>query len=489
MSATIKLGNDLKSLYKDLATYELNLNTSRDLMNSFANLANNATSKGSYDNYVKLYDNQKTNFDNLLADYEDIGGQYNTTLDKYNTLSFSNQSEVITYEIPNAKDQMQWLAGGTFYNEKNPGGYLWSATNPLSSDEKPTNDLGLVINRGSIHPYLNEGFTEIQNTIRGFGFLDLLGDYTESKTTTYEVTVTVTSSDGSISIDTKYVDGGEGSELASYSIGQSNMGVDAIASMLSSPHMDLMSLNAIGVVQFTITNTLNGKLFSSGKIELGNIIGASLYNTAKNVFSQQLTMGIVNALGITNVYAAGLLSFGVGALVSEFMEYASGMDNHFGFGGDYIGKGFDGNSLYADKQGIADGLSDFFGGLVGMDTQFDFEKSLYSSDLARFGHLLDVGIENTQINNNMPTDTEIAYSNYTSTVQDMFSLSDYQMNLMGYEGFESSYNDFGGANGNNAGGWGDGGSNNSDGMGNNSNGPSDDGIGGYGDGDGGFGGI
>lgn len=384
MASTVALGRDLKSLSSQLASIESQLDTSKSLLNSYANSANNSTSQSTYNTYVSKYDAERNNFDNLVSDYKEIGGNYSTTLDKYNTLTFSNQSQVITYDIPNAKDNYEWLAGGEFYNEKNAGGYVWSATNPLSPDEKPKQDLALVINRGSIHPYLNEGFTEIQNTIRGFGFLDLLGDYTDSTATVYETTVTITSSDGSEHIFTNYTEGEGGlSDFGSIqSMTQSNMGVEAIAQMLNTPGMNLMSLNALGLAEFTVTNLLNGNFFKSGKMEIGNIVGATLYNSAKNIFSQQLTMGLVNSLGIKSVYAAGLLSVGVGALLGEFFEMAVGYDNSFGYGGEFSAKGSQvlGQKAYRDNTilgdlsfglGIADELSvnltDWDGNKIGVE--------------------------------------------------------------------------------------------------------------------------
>jgi hypothetical protein len=337
MSATIVIGRELSSLSEQLKSLQTQLNNSKNSINSYANSANNATSKSQYDSFVNKYNTERNSFNSMLSSYEDLGGQYSAKLERYDTLEFANQVESMNYETPNPKDNFEWLAGGTFYNEKQPGGYIWSPTNPLSADEKPKQDLGFVLKTGAIHPYLNEGWTEIQNTLKGFGFLDILGEPTSKNV--YEVTVTVTQKDGSIWEETKYInsDSDSDSSINGFSHTQNNMGVDAIASILTASGMDLMSLNAMGVIEFLVTNTINGNMFKSGKIQIGEMIGASLYNTVKNTLAQKLTMGLVKAFGISNVYAAGILSIGVGSLVSEFMEvYVLGIDNHFGFGGDVM---------------------------------------------------------------------------------------------------------------------------------------------------------
>ncbi len=488
MSIQLKLGRELTSLSDVLKSLESQLNTSRDLINSYANSANSATTKSSYDTYVEKYNIEKNNFDNLLEQYESNGGQYSTTLERYNTLSFSTRGEVISYDIPNPKDPHQWLAGGTFYNEKYPGGFVWSATNPLAPDERVKQDLGLVINRGNFHSYLNEGFTEIQNTLHGFGFLDLLGDYTENKANIFEVTVTVVTSDGSVYTENKYINEGSGDLEFSNITNQKNMSLDSISEMLSTPGMNLTTINAMGVVEFTITNVLNGNMFESGKVKIGDIIGASLLNTVTNTLSQKLALGIVNSLGVTNIVAAGIISIGVGSLVSEVLEVAMGVDNHFGFGGDIMKDAF--GNVRTDDAG---------------NPQYERASSLIQSLRTGVIDLLGYSIASSLLGGITDENRYEQWEQQGFSVEDMRNAMNQSDNLndlpdfdvkeidweaswkaVGIDPYSGVRND--GRDYSSGGEWGDGGSNNTDGMGNNSKSDYGD-ESGYGDGNGGFGGI
>jgi len=372
MSINKKLELDLKNMSNQLSTYELNLNTSKDMLSSYAQSANGATSKGIYNTFTELYNQEKENFNSLLSDYESLGGTYSQTLEKYKTMSFSQSAEIIKYELPNPKNENEWLAGGTFYNEKNPGGYVWSAINPLSPDERVKQDLGLVINRGNFNSYLNEGFTEIQNTLHGFGFLDLLNDNIVSQTNVYEVTVTITSSDGSINTESKYINEGSGDLDSTNISAQRSATISEISGILNARGLDLTSVNSIGgVLEFTIESIFDGKTFESGSINLGNMIAASLMNTTTNALSQKLSMAVVSALGVTNVIAIGLISLGVKSLAGEMLEVAMGIDSQFGYGGDFIATDVNGRTIHATIEGnfferSGTAINDTFGELGGM---------------------------------------------------------------------------------------------------------------------------
>jgi len=408
LSANIVLNKKLTSLNEQLNELETLINNAVESINNLAESANNATSEVEYNNYVSEYESEKDNYESLLLEYESLGGEYNTTLEKYNTLEFSTKASAVSYTLPNPKDEHQWLAGNTFYNEKNAGGMIWSATNPLAPDERPdSKDLGLIINRGSYHSYLNEGFTEIQSTLKGFGFLDLFGDYTSIESI-YKVEIKVTSStDGSTLLDeTKFIKGD--GELDSLSeITNSNMGVDTIANILATPGMDLMSLNAMAVAQFTVTNLMDGKLFESGQFQLGNMLASSLYKTAMNLATQKITTGLVSALGIKSIYAAGILSGVIGVVLTEFVEIGLGLDNHFGFGGEIIGYDTEGNPVYGREVGFFEGLTDMFNSVIDSSymsikeleqANFEYEQMMYESDLLNLMGYTQDEIDNMSIN-------------------------------------------------------------------------------------------
>ncbi|ADG92287.1 hypothetical protein Arnit_0622 [Arcobacter nitrofigilis DSM 7299] len=370
-SVTTALGINLKNISSQINNLLAFLNTSKDLINSYASSANSATTRSTYDEYVSKYTAEKQNFETLLSTYEELGGKYNISLEKYNTLTFSEKARVISYKLPNPKDKFEWLAGGEFYNQKNPGGYVWSATNPLAPDEKPSsNDLGYVINKGNIHPYLNEGFTEVQSEMRGFEFLDLLGDYRDTQVVSYGVTLTVVTSGGTFEYS-NYVDdtsGIDGEGLGFANVSPSNMGVTAVANIMSMPGMDLRSLNAMGFAQYTITNMINGKTFTSPKEQIGNMISSSLFNTAENIAAQKTTIALSKALGIKSTIAMGIMNIGLGMVIGEFMEIAIGYDNSFGFGGEIVGA-INGKVTRTEPVSFTQGVSDLFNSVIGNETK------------------------------------------------------------------------------------------------------------------------
>jgi len=282
-----------------------------------------------------------------VDEYNKQVDEYNEQVRQYKKISKAVMTANDFYKIPNPKNPHEWLAGGTFYNEKNAGGYIFSATNPLSANEKPNNkDLGFILNTKTMHHYLNEGFTQVQGTLKSFSFLDLLGDYNKTEQGFLVCANFTNFSNLSTDFFSKTIHKQDMNETMA--IIQSNMTIEAIATMLGTKGFDFMNLNKIALVEFTITNLVNGKLFSS-KMKAGDLIAATVYTSVKNSIASNLSNAIGKALGVSNIFSNFAVSVGVLALVQEFFENIIGFDNHFGFGGEFRTKDAFGNPLYQDK--------------------------------------------------------------------------------------------------------------------------------------------
>lgn len=114
-----------------------------------------------------------------------------------------------------------------------------------------------------------------------------------------------------------------------------------------------------GMVGAALVDIATGN-FSNLEMSVAN----GIKNTVTSQISGMVAKGVVGMLGVTNIAVAagimGLVSLGM----TEAMEVATGMDNHYGFGGEFIGYNADGTRAYADKQSIAEGMSDLFGELA-----------------------------------------------------------------------------------------------------------------------------
>lgn len=78
--------------------------------------------------------------------------------------------------------------------------------------------------------------------------------------------------------------------------------------------------------------------------------GANLVETTtKGLVGQAVnraTAGLVGAMGVKSPAAATVLGMVVGAFVTEALEVALGLDNHFGFGGQFVGTNVNGERVY-----------------------------------------------------------------------------------------------------------------------------------------------
>lgn len=90
---------------------------------------------------------------------------------------------------------------------------------------------------------------------------------------------------------------------------------------------------------------------------MADVVTSTLANEFKNLAVQSLS----KALGITSPVATFGLSWGLSELFGELAEMALGLDNSFGFGGEFIGVSPDGIKGYTAPLGLWDGLKNMLG--------------------------------------------------------------------------------------------------------------------------------
>jgi len=382
------MSNALIASQNNLTSTAEELNSLATSLNSYAGSANSATSLSTYNSYVSSYNSS-------LSTYNTTKTTYDNQLETYTNISNTNKAEVITYDIPNFKDENQWRPGGYLQNEKLAGGYLFNPTYTPSVEEKPKLDEPFQMNNGSLHGFLNVGFTSIQNDLHGFDFLDLFRDYTDTKTIMYKVTVTT--DNGTKEDYITITDNGEGKGPSDGSIDYglnaqyTEMRPSELAGMFNTTGINLFSQDLMSsVVSISIENLMSGELWSSPNLTVKNFIGASVIKTINTMFSQQITMGISKTLGLKSIYAMGAISIGIGMLIGEFMEMATGYDKAFGYGGEYsvdASKAF-GQDSFADSRGFM-GIESGFNSLA---YSLGFSDSLRTGYQNNDGNTIGMGL-------------------------------------------------------------------------------------------------
>ena len=112
------------------------------------------------------------------------------------------------------------------------------------------------------------------------------------------------------------------------------------------------------VILTAVESMTTGARFDSSTFSLKNFLGSSLKTSVINQFSNQVTKGIINTFGVTSFVSMRIITVSVGTLFDELFEMAAGLDNHFGFGGDYAGTNKDGVASDREKIGIGQGAWD-----------------------------------------------------------------------------------------------------------------------------------
>ena len=249
-------------------------------------------------------------------------------------------------DIPNPKDENEYRAGGFFQNETKPGGQLYSPTASPDPERINYNDFAYSLNNGHMYNSLNSGIGTINNLINGYGFLDLMNSYKSKTTIMYKVTLTITDKYGNETNSfTSYKSKGEAnSEYRNFKTpgANKNQSIEDIAKMFSQTGVNLTSPDLLNsLMSYSFENMANGEEYESPKIAVSSFVSSSLKNTIISTFSNEITTGLVSVLNVTTFGAMALISVVTTTLLNEAFDVMVGLDNNFGFGGDYAGTGKD----------------------------------------------------------------------------------------------------------------------------------------------------
>lgn len=255
-------------------------------------------------------------------------------------------NQIINYEIPNAKDKEQWLAGGELRHSTFAGGYNFSPTKEPSYKNKRSNidENGAMLSGNFM--FLNAGFGAVNYLVNG-GLLDLMVDFDKSEVVVYRYEATATNS----------VSG----EVLSYRSG------DSSDFSFASPEQSFDTLQTLAIFdnQFSQTpitfaiSVIN--MVTNEELSLSETIAAGIVGTAISTFKGQAITATAKALGITSlgIKSLGLLSV-LSEVFDEAVEMAFGSDSSFGFGGDIQGTNEFGDGLFSAPISVQKGLTDVF---------------------------------------------------------------------------------------------------------------------------------
>jgi len=323
---------------------------------------------------------------------------WNKTIPEYNAEIKKAQEDyeqsIITARALSSKNgdntnyNKPWLAGGI-----NRNSYYSPTTHAPIDNQAKALDFGGLLMLGSFD-FLNPAHQSVNYLATG-GLIDMLMDYNENKTESYEYTISIT--DMNTQAEISYI---TGSKFLSSNFLQErsnenddNGDVESLSNIFN--NMFTINVSTPIALSFSIVHALTGDEMTFKETFAAGVLGTVMSGVA-NVISQS----VANFVGVVSVYGAVAVSAVVGTVLSELTQMALGIDNHFGFGGDLIGFDNNGTAQYADQksieQGIRDMTPDWMKSAFGMETTFgdlhtDLESSIYTSfTTGKNAHNMDV---------------------------------------------------------------------------------------------------
>ena len=289
---------------------------------------------------------------------------------------------------PSIKDRNEWIAGGYFANAVLAGGTMFAPDRPpgaIGSETQKGTFAGGLLN-GNFNMLLNTGYAQVQSIAKG-GLLDLITDYTFRSTVVAYYTIRLRTPGGGV---VTYANG-----AISYNEGSSDTAVNTTFSKMSLYEVEAVFNNRRSIADLMSTPGLInigidlGYGLKTGTLStsIGAIVGGLAVGTVQSMVTNQATGIAARALGVTSLAAAAGINYAVGLVVEEVFEMAVGLDNHFGFGGEFVGYDADGTARYSAPVGFAQGMYDTvmeavtFGAYVSQvelnkaETQLDIELS------------------------------------------------------------------------------------------------------------------
>jgi hypothetical protein len=263
-------------------------------------------------------------------------------------------------------------------------------------------DRNALLLTGNILPFLNFGFGNIMSKVNG-GILDLSFDGDERITKTYDVTIYTTLASGT-SITTNrqifFTNSGDGAKVSFDSGSLSGQEYDAstLGNALNAKTSKLgdmlgglagnymasgMKAGVIGTIVGTIVDVATGEELSAQAR-----VSQFATNVAIDKFSSALTSTIAQTLNLSPI-SAMVLNLGVVGVVTESLEYATGLDSVFGLGGEIVGslQSINGkiSGVYEQSLSVNQAISNSFGslgiaiGISGSYTNLSYERKTFEN--------------------------------------------------------------------------------------------------------------
>ncbi len=349
----------LEELKKEIDVNILNLNT-------LANSSSSITTQNSYNDL-------KTKYDELVAQNETDITKYNSILDQMKTTQTVRLAQTYVYDIPNSKDENQWRAGGYLRNQAGPGGAFYSPTSSTSFNEKPNGDFGQKMQSGNLLSDLNMSYTQVHSLVEGFGFLDLMRSYTKRETKVYNVSISI---DETILIDTEISVSHDGNEKDfNISTPKGDMNMQDVYDAYNFdddalPLIDVASLYGIDTLTSNILISLID-VATGDELKAFQRIANFTMTTIKNGFKNQIIQTVINSLGVTSIGTALSIGAIIHVVFGELFEMIMGLDNNFGFGGEFKAADQNGKAVFGRAKSLTQGLSemlpDFAREAIGLD--------------------------------------------------------------------------------------------------------------------------
>ena len=262
-------------------------------------------------------------------------------------------------ELPKLNDKYQWYPGGTLRNETYPGGVNFSPTALPSLDLKVRYlDQSTALLNG-LHSYiLNPSFSAI-NSFINLGMFELIAmSERQSEISTYSVTVEIVDT---VTNDILFSSSRSSDEFESVE------SIESLASSYTLNELSQIADNPIELSKNVFANPLIGVIHVAssfdttqsievnlGRVAYGTVLGG-LRNVAINKTLDALSLSARSMPGLI----VGSL---IGAIINEAIEIAMGLDNSFGFGGEY-------NSQVSNRLGVD--AYEVSRGFLGMDSFAD----------------------------------------------------------------------------------------------------------------------
>lgn len=246
-------------------------------------------------------------------------------------------SQVLTtlVDSPVSKDVNQWYAGGTLRNETYPGGISFSPVSiPSFNNMEKGNGLATSILNGNFM-FLNAGMTAV-SSFMNTGILDLLSEYKSRETAVIRVSIEVYESSNTSRNDTY---SGEASFDIEGTIDytKGNFSLSSV-SAINKNSFSLVSL--IGADNITLVTSLYN-IVTDDKLTFSEKIQAGILGSVKSQASNLIANKILIELGADYTWSTGrlmttatIVGLLVGQVIGEFFEYALGLDNSIGYGGE-----------------------------------------------------------------------------------------------------------------------------------------------------------